>query len=80
MQGHMTQTPISTGPRSTRRDFLRHSSLVALGLSAGCLPRPDLVVVGDTLHIRTYNDVTSLDPAQMLSGSDWLIGNAIQLN
>lgn len=64
----------------TRREFLQHTALTGLGLVTGGLPGISWAVDGNTLHIRSYNNVTSLDPARMLSGAEGLIGNTMFLN
>ena len=44
------------------------------------MPRAGWSVEDDVLHIRNYNDVKSLDPALMFSGSEGLIGNSMYLS
>ena len=68
------------GGRLDRRAFLRGASLATLGAAAGTLPRFSWSAEGDVLHVRSYMDLTSLDPLRMLSGAEWLIGNAIFLS
>jgi peptide/nickel transport system substrate-binding protein len=63
-----------------RRSFLRNSTLFTLGAAAGMYPRIGWTAENDVLHIRNYNEVKSLDPALMFSGSEGLIGNAIYLS
>ena len=67
-------------PDVDRRTFLRSAALLTLGAAGGAFPRRGWSVEGDTLHIRTYNDVKTLDPALMLSGSEGLIGNTMYLS
>ena len=62
-----------------RRDFLRRSTLAGLAI-AGSLPDVSWAVRGDQLHIRNYNDVSSLDPPFSISGADGIVGNAIFQN
>ena len=66
------------GPMRSRRAFMRDLSALALG-ATGTLPRTGWTAVGDTLHIRNYADVSTLDPPLLLSGSEGLICNAIFL-
>jgi peptide/nickel transport system substrate-binding protein len=63
----------------SRREFIRQSSLAGLGLATAGLTGVAWSAENDTLHIRNYADLTSLDPASMLSGSEFLLGNAIHL-
>ena len=63
-----------------RRTFLRNSTLFTLGAAAGMYPDAGWTVDNDVLHIRTYNDVKTLDPALTFSGSEGLIGYAMYLN
>lgn len=62
-----------------RRDFLKHVSLAALAAGLGALPNTGWSVQGDVLRMRAYNDLTTLDPAMMLSGAEGLISHAIYL-
>lgn len=63
-----------------RRLFLHNSALALAGL-AGCgLPKTGWAVHGDTLHIRNYQDVVSLDPVSSISGAEGIISSAINLN
>jgi len=59
-----------------RRDFLRQSTLAGLAL-AGSLPDVSWAVRGDQLHIRNYNDISTLDPPFSISGADTFIQRAI---
>lgn len=71
------QTRKISGPTPiNRRDFLRHSALAGLSL-AGCLPGTGWAVRGDQLHIRNYQDITTLDPAFTLSGAEGIVCDAI---
>jgi peptide/nickel transport system substrate-binding protein len=70
-------TALSSTPLD-RRTFLRSAAMVGVG--AACAPDWSWSVEGDVLHIRTYNDIKSLDPVSMLSGSTGLIAGAIYLN
>ena len=63
-----------------RRTFLSNSTLFTLGAAMGMYSDAGWTVENDVLHIRTYNDLKSLDPATMLSGAEGLIGNSIFLN
>jgi len=63
-----------------RRAFLRNTTLLSLGAAAGVIPRAGWSAANDVLHIRTYNDLKSLDPALMLTGAEGLIGNSIYLS
>lgn len=67
-------------PDGARRAFLRRSSLAVLGLAGGCLPGVSWAVRGDTLHIRNYMDVLSLDPVSSVSLAEGIIFNAIYQN
>ena len=62
-----------------RRQFLRHTTLAGLAL-AGYLPEPGWTARGDQLHIRNYQDVTTLDPPFTLSGAESIIYRAIYQN
>jgi peptide/nickel transport system substrate-binding protein len=75
----MKKNPTCNGAVSSRREFLQTATLAGLGLAAGGLPDISWAVDGEILRIRSYNDVTSLDPALMLSGSEGLTGNAMYL-
>jgi peptide/nickel transport system substrate-binding protein len=59
-----------------RRDFLRHSTLAGLTL-AGYLPGTSWAVHGDQLHIRNYQDITTLDPLFTISGAEGIVSAAI---
>jgi peptide/nickel transport system substrate-binding protein len=63
-----------------RRVFLRDTTLLTLGAAASMYPCAGWSAENDVLHIRTYSDVKSLDPALMFSGSEGLIGNSIYLS
>ena len=63
-----------------RRAFLRNTTLLTLGAATGAYSRIGWSAENDVLHIRNYNDVKTLDPAMMFSGSEGLIGNAIYLS
>jgi peptide/nickel transport system substrate-binding protein len=76
----MKKNPVYDRSVSTRRDFLRHSALAGVGLSAAGFPGVGWSVEDDVLRIRNYIDVRSLDPALMLSGGEALIGTTIYLS
>ncbi len=59
-----------------RRDFLRQSTLAGLAVAGG-LPGMSWAVRGDQLHIRNYNDITSLDPPSQVSGAEGVVSMAI---
>jgi len=59
-----------------RRDFLRQSTLAGL-VMAGGLPGINWAAWDGQLHIRNYNDLSSLDPPYILSGADALVGEAL---
>jgi peptide/nickel transport system substrate-binding protein len=63
----------------SRRDFLRQSGLLGLAFAGG-LPGVSWAIQGDQLHIRNYNDLSSLDPAFTISGAESLVTNAIYQN
>jgi peptide/nickel transport system substrate-binding protein len=66
-----------TGPlKIHRRDFLRRSSLAGLALAGG-LPGVSWAVRGKELHIRNYNDLSTLDPPFQLSGAEGIVTDAI---
>jgi peptide/nickel transport system substrate-binding protein len=67
-------------PDRARRAFLQKSSLALLGLTGLGLPGVGWSTQGDTLHIRNYQDVTSLDPVSSVSGAEAIIGIAIFQN
>jgi peptide/nickel transport system substrate-binding protein len=67
-------------PEPGRRTFLRHSAAAVAGLAAGGLPGIAWAVRDDTLHIRNYQDVSSLDPVSSLSAADGIVFSAINLN
>jgi len=67
----------NSGPRQiNRRDFLRQSTLAGLTV-AGSFPDVSWAVRGDQLHIRNYNDISTLDPPFAISGADSIISGAI---
>ena len=51
-----------------------------LGLAGGGIPGVSWAIRGDELHIRNYNDVTSLDPPFSISGAEGMIARAIFQN
>jgi peptide/nickel transport system substrate-binding protein len=67
-------------PDPSRRAFLQQSSLALLGLAGGSIPGVSWAVHGDTLHIRNYMDVLSLDPVSSVSLAEGIIFNAIYQN
>jgi peptide/nickel transport system substrate-binding protein len=73
MIGKVHQRP----PDRERRAFLQQSSLALLGLAGAGIPGVSWGVQGDILHIRNYNDVTSLDPVSSISGAEGIISDAI---
>jgi peptide/nickel transport system substrate-binding protein len=66
--------PVS--PRSTRREFLRRASLAGLAMTAG-LPGRGWALPHAQLHIRSYNDLASLDPPFLISAADSVVGGAL---
>jgi peptide/nickel transport system substrate-binding protein len=74
---------IKTPPPSQiigRREFLQTTGLAALGLTGAGFPGLSWAVRGDELHIRNYNDLTSLDPPFSVSGAEGVIARAIFQN
>ena len=67
-------------PNRARRAFLKKSSLALMGLAGTGIPGFSWATRGDTLHIRNYNDVTSLDPVSSVSGAEGFIFAAIYQN
>jgi peptide/nickel transport system substrate-binding protein len=67
-------------PNPSRRAFLQRSSLALMGLAGTGLPGFSWATSGDTLHIRNYNDVLSLDPVSSVSGAEGFIFSAIYQN
>ena len=59
-----------------RRRFLCHSGLAGLAV-AGWLPGTSWAVRGDQLHIRNYQDLSTLDPSFTLSGAEGMVCDAI---
>lgn len=51
-----------------------------MGLAGGGIPGVGWAVHGNTLHIRNYQDVSSLDSVSSLSGADGIISAAINQN
>ena len=62
-----------------RRDFLCRSALAGLAVAGG-LPNVSWAVRGNQLHIRNYQDISTLDPPFQLSGAENLIARAIFQN
>lgn len=62
-----------------RRDFLRQSALSGLAIS-GVLPGLSWAINGRELHIRNYQDITSLDPPFGLSFAEGIVSQAIFQN
>jgi peptide/nickel transport system substrate-binding protein len=67
-------------PNPTRRSFLQNSALAVIGLAGGALPGISWAVHGDTLHIRNYQDISSLDPVSSLSAADGIVFTTINQN
>jgi peptide/nickel transport system substrate-binding protein len=67
-------------PNTSRRVFLQKSSLALVGLAGSGIPGITLAVRGETLHIRNYMDVHSLDPVSSLSLAEGIIFGAIYQN
>ena len=67
-------------PHATRRAFLQKSSLALMALAGSGIPGIGWTVHGNTLHIRNYQDVSSLDPLTSLSAADGIISSAINQN
>jgi len=63
-----------------RRVFLQNSSLALMGLAGLGMPGAGWAVRGDVLHIRNYQDVSSLDPVSSISGAEAIIFGAIYQN
>lgn len=63
-----------------RREFLQTTGLALLGLAGGGIPGVSWAIRGNELHIRNYNDVTSLDPPFSVSGAEGMIARAIFQN
>lgn len=63
-----------------RRAFLHKSTLSFLGLLGSSLPATSWAVRGNTLHIRNYMDVVSLDPVSSVSQAEGTIFHAIFRN
>lgn len=51
-----------------------------MGLAGGGIPGVGWTVHGDTLHIRNYQDVVSLDSVSSISAAEGIISSAINLN
>jgi len=67
-------------PRLPRRAFLQTSSLALMGLVGGSIPAISWAGRGEELHIRNYQDVTSLDPVSSVSFAEGIIFGAINQN
>jgi peptide/nickel transport system substrate-binding protein len=67
-------------PSASRRAFIQNSSLALLGLAGSGVPGISWAVHGDTLHIRNYQDLTSLDSVSSLSAAEGIISAAINQN
>ncbi|MDH3925651.1 MAG: ABC transporter substrate-binding protein, partial [Xanthomonadales bacterium] len=67
-------------PSASRRAFIQNSSLALLGLAGTGMPGVSWAVHGDTLHIRNYQDLTSLDSVSSLSAAEGIISAAINQN
>jgi peptide/nickel transport system substrate-binding protein len=76
----MTRKKPESWPQSTRRAFLQDTSLALIGLAGGGVPGVSWAVNGDTLHIRNYQDLTSLDSVTSLSAAEGIISAAINQN
>jgi peptide/nickel transport system substrate-binding protein len=59
-----------------RRDFLRRSGLAGLA-AASWVPGTSWAVRGDQLHIRNYQDLSTLDPSFTISGAEGMVCDAI---
>ena len=67
-------------PGISRRTFIQKSSLVLTGLAVTGVPEISWAVHGDTLHVRNYQDLTSLDSVSSLSAAEGIISAAINQN
>lgn len=67
-------------PKLARREFLQTSSLALMGLAGTGIAGISWAAHGDTLHIRNYQDVSSLDPVSTVSGAEGFILGAIYQN
>ncbi|MBT8047801.1 MAG: peptide ABC transporter substrate-binding protein [Xanthomonadales bacterium] len=67
-------------PNLPRRKFLHTSSLALLGLAGGGIPGISRAVGGDVLHIRNYQDLSSLDPVSFVSSAEGMVMTAIFQN
>ncbi|MDH3940174.1 MAG: ABC transporter substrate-binding protein [Xanthomonadales bacterium] len=67
-------------PGISRRSFIQKSSLVLTGLAVTGVPEISWAVHGDTLHVRNYQDLTSLDSVSSLSAAEGIISAAINQN
>jgi len=76
----MTRKQPARLPHTSRRTFLKKSSLILMGLAGGGIPGTGWTVRGDTLHIRNYLDVMSLDPVSSVSAAEGIISSAINQN
>ena len=67
-------------PGISRRSFIQKSSLALTGLAVTGVPGISWAVHGDTLHVRNYQDLTSLDSVSSLSAAEGIISAAINQN
>ena len=67
-------------PDPARRSFLRYTTFSLAGLAAAGLPGISFAARQDQLHIRNYQDVTSLDPVSTISTAEGLVMGAIYQN
>ncbi|MDX1557245.1 MAG: ABC transporter substrate-binding protein, partial [Xanthomonadales bacterium] len=62
---------------TTRRAFLRRSSLALMGLAGAAMPIVRAAESSRILHLRSYTDVTSFDPPHTVSGAEGIIMEAM---
>lgn len=67
-------------PGISRRAFIQKSSLALTGLAVTGIPGASWAVDGNTLHIRNYQDLTSLDSVSSLSAAEGIVSAAINQN
>lgn len=76
----MSRKEPETWPGAARRAFIQKSSLALLGLAGAGIPGAGWAVRGGTLHIRNYQDITSLDSVSSLSAAEGIVSAAINRN
>lgn len=76
----MTKKVYPPLPDPQRRLFLQCASISMAGLAAGCLPGICFARRRDELHIRNYQDLSSLDPVSTVSTAEGIILGAINQN